>query len=29
MNYGLFVELMDRARQIGIIQFNLVHDPKK
>ena len=29
MNYGLFVELMDRARQIGIVQFNLVHDPKK
>jgi biopolymer transport protein ExbD len=29
MNYGLFVDLMDRARQIGIIQFNLVHDPKK
>ena len=29
MNYGLFVQLMDRARQIGIIQFNLVHDPKK
>ena len=29
MNYGLFVDLMDRARQIGIVQFNLVHDPKK
>lgn len=29
MNYGLFVDLMDRARQIGIIQFNLVHEPKK
>ena len=29
MNYGLFVYLMDRARQIGIVQFNLVHDPKK
>jgi biopolymer transport protein ExbD len=29
MDYGLFVELMDRARQIGIVQFNLVHDTKK
>ena len=29
MNYGLFVELMDRARQIGIVQFNLVHETKK
>ena len=29
MNYGLFVDLMDRARQIGIVQFNLVHEPKK
>lgn len=29
LNYGLFVELMDRARQIGIVQFNLVHEPKK
>jgi biopolymer transport protein ExbD len=29
MDYGLFVELMDRARQIGVVQFNLVHDPKK
>jgi len=29
MNYGLFVDLMDRARQIGIIQFNLVHEPRK
>ena len=29
MNYGLLVDLMDRARQIGIVQFNLVHDPKK
>lgn len=29
MDYGLFVELMDRARHIGIVQFNLVHDPKK
>ena len=29
MNYGLFVDLMDRARQIGTVQFNLVHDPKK
>lgn len=29
MNYGLFVDLMDLARQIGIVQFNLVHDPKK
>jgi len=29
MNYGLFVDLMDRARQIGIVQFNLVHEPRK
>lgn len=29
MDYGLFVQLMDRARQIGVIQFNLVHEPKK
>jgi len=29
MDYGLFVELMDRARQIGLIQFHLVHDTKR
>lgn len=28
MDYGLFVELMDRARQTGVTQFNLVHAPK-
>lgn len=29
MDYGLFVELMDRARQIGFVQFHLVHETKK
>jgi len=29
MDYGLFVELMDRARQIGFVQFHLVHETKR
>jgi len=29
MDYGLFVELMDRARQIGFTQFHLVHETKQ
>jgi len=29
MDYGLFIELMDRARQIGFIQFHLVHEAKR
>lgn len=27
VDYGRFVDLMARARQVGATQFNLVHDP--
>jgi biopolymer transport protein ExbD len=27
LDYGIFVELMDRARRTGATQFNIVHDP--
>lgn len=27
LDYGIFVDLMDRARRTGATQFNLVHDP--
>ncbi|MGC1479688.1 MAG: biopolymer transporter ExbD [Chthoniobacterales bacterium] len=28
VDYGVFVDLMDRARQSGASQFNLIHDPR-
>ena len=29
VDYGLFLELISRARSIGATQFHLVHDPAK
>jgi len=28
LDYGIFVDLMDRARRTGATQFNLVHEPR-
>lgn len=28
IDYGIFVDLMDRARRTGATQFNLVHEPR-
>lgn len=28
VDYGIFVDLMDRARRTGATQFNLVHEPR-
>jgi len=28
VDYGVFVDLMDRARTAGASQFNLIHDPR-